>query len=71
MNNASTTACCYELRFQPLAPHGQDWVFPCDANGCVDLDGLSDRVRHEYLYARAVVGREVARPAVGVSAVPR
>jgi hypothetical protein len=30
----------------------------------VQLDALSDRARESYLYARAVVGREYAAPAV-------
>jgi len=30
----------------------------------VELDALSERARSNYLYARAVVGREFATPAV-------
>lgn len=54
----------YELRFQSLFDHGRALVFPCDACGHVEMDALSDRARHNYLYARAVVGREFATPAV-------
>jgi hypothetical protein len=31
------------------------------------LDSLSERARHNYLYARAVVGREFSAPAVQLS----
>ena len=54
----------YELRFQSLADQGRAFVFPCDAAGHVDLDALSERARHNYLYARTVVGREFSMPAV-------
>lgn len=54
----------YELRFQSLFDEGRAYAFPCDASGHVDLDALSDRARLNYLYARAVIGREVAMPAV-------
>jgi hypothetical protein len=54
----------YELRFQSLFDEGRALSFPCDAQGRVDLDALSERARGNYLYARAVVGREFATPAV-------
>ena len=54
----------YELRFQSLFDAGRALTFPCDAQGHVDLDRLSERARHNYFYARAVVGREYAPPAV-------
>lgn len=63
----SSIPCRYELRFLPLAPHSEALCFPCDAQGHVDMDGLSDFDRREYLYARAVMGRELAMPAVGLS----
>ncbi len=56
----------YELRFQSLFDEGRAFVFPCDAQGRVDLDSLSERARHNYLYARAVIGREVSMPSVRV-----
>ena len=62
---ASTVAnTSFELRFESLSHSGRALAFPCDARGCVDLDGLSDRARRNYLYARAVVGREFANPSV-------
>ena len=54
----------YELRFQSLFDEGRAFAFPCDAAGHVNMDALSDRARQNYLYARAVIGREVAMPAV-------
>ena len=60
-------AASYELRFQSLFHEGRALSFPCDACGQVQLDALSDRARHNYLYARAVVGREFAAPAVQLS----
>ena len=54
----------YEICYQPLSKYGQPVSFPCDAEGRVHLDALSDRTRNTYLYARAVVGREYAAPAV-------
>jgi hypothetical protein len=59
-----STANAYELRFRSMFEPGRGYAFPCDAAGCVELDALSDRVRNNYLYARAVVGRELAAPAV-------
>jgi hypothetical protein len=38
--------------------------FPCDEQGHVAMDSLSDRARENYLYARAVIGREYAYPLV-------
>lgn len=54
----------YQLRFRSLFHEGRAYAFPCDANGRVDMDALSDRARDSYLYARKLVGRELATPAV-------
>lgn len=54
----------YELRFDSLFVEGRGLSFPCDAQGRVDLDALSERARSNYLYARAVVGREFGTPSV-------
>lgn len=56
--------CDYELRFDSMFVEGRGLAFPCDAAGCVNLDCLSDRARINYLYARAVVGREYRCPSV-------
>jgi len=54
----------FELRFQSLFNQGRAMAFPCDAQGHVDLDSLSETARENYFYARTVVGREYAVPAV-------
>jgi hypothetical protein len=61
MNSAMTE---FELRFQSLRDRSRSFAFPCDSKGLVDMDQLSDRTRTDYLYARAMVGRELAVPAV-------
>lgn len=58
------TAAHFQLRFQSLFNPGRALTFPCNERGQVELDGLSERARRNYLYARAVVGREFATPAV-------
>ena len=57
---------CYELRFASLFDEGRALSFPCDPEGHVDLDALSDRALLNYLYARTVIGREFTRPALRV-----
>ena len=57
----------YEIRFQSLFHEGRALTFPCDAEGHVAMDSLSETARNNYLYARAVVGREYATPAVRLS----
>ena len=54
----------FELRFDSLFQAGRALAFPCDAQGQVNLDGLSEHARENYLFARAVVGREFATPHV-------
>jgi hypothetical protein len=54
----------YEIRFQSLFKEGRALCFPCDEQGHVSMDLLSERARENYLYARAVVGREFAYPSV-------
>jgi hypothetical protein len=56
--------CSYELRYQSLFFSGRALEFPCDADGHVSLDTLSERALENYLYARAMVGREFAFPSV-------
>jgi hypothetical protein len=57
-------AASYQLRFQSLFDSGRGFAFPCNPQGQVDLDGMSEKARNNYLYARAMVGRELAVPAV-------
>ena len=62
-----STATQFELRFQSLFNSGRGFAFPCDPAGRVDMDHLSEKARNNYLYARAMVGRELAVPAVQLS----
>ena len=57
----------YELNYPSLFSVGRSLCFPCDAEGHVFLDLLSEQARQNYLYARAVVGREYAFPSVKCS----
>jgi hypothetical protein len=54
----------FELRFASLFGKGPSLCFPCDAEGSVILDALSDRARHNYLFARALMGRDYGAPHV-------
>jgi hypothetical protein len=54
----------FRLCFRSLFDNGRGYAFPCDGEGRVDLDELSENARNNYLYARAMVGRELATPAV-------
>ena len=58
----------YELRFPSLFDPGRSFCFPCDSQGHVDLNALSDRARTNYLYSRAAVGHDLAAPTVQASA---
>lgn len=59
-----TPDSCFQLRYRSLFDPGRGFAFPCDAKGAVDLDHLSDRARDNYLYARAMVGKELAPPSI-------
>ncbi|WP_082877106.1 hypothetical protein [Hydrogenophaga crassostreae] len=54
----------HQLCFASLLPQGESVSVPCDTDGEVDLNGLSERLRNAYLGARALVGWEYARPTV-------
>jgi hypothetical protein len=66
---ASNRVTCYEIRYQSLFSEGRALSLPCDAQGHVELDGLSEKARGNYIYARALVGREFATPSVEVTEV--
>ena len=51
-----------ELLFVPRRNDRKALAFPCDAAGRVDLDALDERDRNEYLFARALMGRDYAFP---------
>ena len=65
-----TTATCqsdcsgFELRFLSLFQEGRALAFPCDAEGGVDLEALSERSRVNDFAARANVGRDYSVPLV-------
>ena len=64
MKDHEQTPPVFMLRFDPLLGVGPALSFPCDEAGRVDLDSLGERARCNYFYARAVIGRQFAMPAV-------
>jgi hypothetical protein len=54
----------YELRFASLHQEGRALVFPCDRSGHVDFDGLNEKARNNYFYARSTIGRDFALPRI-------
>lgn len=54
----------FELRFASLFNEGRALSFPCDDAGLVSLDELSELARANYFFARSVIGREYAFPAI-------
>ena len=63
-NQSAQEPTRYEMRFSSLFQEGRAYAFPCDADGRVDIDALSDCARNNYFYARRVIGRELSMPAV-------
>jgi hypothetical protein len=64
MNTSIDGDDTFEIRYASLHAVGRWLAFPCDAQGHVDLDALSERACLNYLYARALVGRDYACPSV-------
>ena len=65
MESATTpTVCDYQVCFRPLTNAWRSMAFPCDALGRVDLDILSPKDKNDYLFARAMMGRDYAAPAI-------
>jgi hypothetical protein len=66
MNHETSTQAAFhfELRFRSLFHSGRALVFPCDSEGHVELDGFSENARANYLFARAMVGREYDLPRI-------
>lgn len=54
----------FEIRFESIFNSGRGLSFPCDPQGHVDLDSLSELARDNYLFARAMVGKDYLPPAV-------
>jgi hypothetical protein len=57
----------YELRFQSLFNSGRGLVFPCDPQGQVQWDAMTEGARASFLRAERSVGREYASPRVQLS----
>jgi hypothetical protein len=68
--NLTLPCADFEVRFDDLFHSGRWLTFPCDAQGHVDIDALSERSRNNYLYARAMVGREYSAPSIFQQLVP-
>jgi hypothetical protein len=65
--SASHLSCAetqFEIRFASLLSPGGGLSFPCDEQGCVLLDALPTRVMNDYLFARAMVGKDFLPPCV-------
>jgi len=60
----ASRSALFQLCFRSLFDPGRGYAFPCDSHGCVDLDHLGEQARNNYLYARAMVGRELSAPFV-------
>jgi hypothetical protein len=58
----------FQLCFRSLSASGRSFAFPCDPKGQVDLDRMCEKTRNNYFYARAMMGREVAYPALEITA---
>jgi hypothetical protein len=59
-----STSRRFQLCFRSLFQAGRGFFFPCDSQGRVDMDCLSENSRNNYLFARAMVGRELSVPAI-------
>jgi hypothetical protein len=65
--SAAESIACYELRFQSLFHSGRALAFPCDRQGEVHWDTMTEGARANFLRAQGSVGREFASPAVQLS----
>ncbi|MCY4757153.1 hypothetical protein [Pelomonas aquatica] len=64
ISHANIPSSHFEVRFESLFSDGRGLVFPCDEEGQVDINALSERHRSNYFFARAMLGREYATPRV-------
>ncbi len=64
---AAESLARYELRFQSLFHSGRALVFPCDCEGEVKWEAMTDGARANFLRAQGSVGREYAAPAIQLS----
>jgi hypothetical protein len=58
------TQLTHLLHFEPLSAQSAGLDIPCDPQGRVGLDALGDKLRNDYFFARALIGRLFARPTV-------
>ena len=63
-SHSSTSTAAFELYFPSLRLSTPALSFPCDAGGDVWLDTLGERARDNYLFARALMGRDYGMPTV-------
>ncbi len=54
----------FELFFPSLSLTRRSLSFPCDSTGSVYLDAMSEHARDNYMFARALMGREFGSPTV-------
>ncbi|MDQ7744787.1 hypothetical protein [Hydrogenophaga pseudoflava] len=59
-----SSPCEHRLLFASLFHPGRGVAVPCDAQGEVHMDELTERLKNAYLGARALMGREYAYPVV-------
>ena len=64
---AAESIARYELRFQSLFHTGRALTFPCDRQGEVHWDAMTEGARASFLRAQGSVGREYASPAIQLS----
>ena len=64
---AAESIARYELRFQSLFHSGRALAFPCDREGEVAWDAMTEGARMNFLRAQGSVGREYAAPAIQLS----
>lgn len=46
------------LAFEPIYEGALPMIFPCDAEGRIDVDALDEIARNELLLAKVLVGRD-------------
>jgi hypothetical protein len=54
----------FRLAFRSLFNSGRGFAFPCNEQGQVDMSVMTERAKTNYLFARAMVGRDLCPPAV-------
>ena len=64
VNPSMAPSFAHQLYFASLYHPGRALTFPCNRCGEVPLDGLSERARNSYFFARTAVGRDYSVPTV-------